>query len=117
MVVFFFFKQKTAYELRISDWSSDVCSSYLATGRDPLYQSRLGSLRDCHSAFRSSLPCADQNDRREDTVRRERQPVFLSALGIVSALGAGKTQVRENREEGRRGGKEVVRRVGSRWAR
>src|SRR3546814_645853 len=28
-VVFFFFKQKTAYELRISDWSSDVCSSDL----------------------------------------------------------------------------------------
>src|SRR3546814_7751884 len=26
---FFFFKQKTAYELRISDWSSDVCSSDL----------------------------------------------------------------------------------------
>src|SRR3546814_5890876 len=25
----FFFKQKTAYEMRISDWSSDVCSSYL----------------------------------------------------------------------------------------
>src|SRR3546814_10043601 len=28
-VVFFFFKQKTAYEVRISDWSSDVCSSDL----------------------------------------------------------------------------------------
>src|SRR3546814_5039235 len=28
-VIFFFFKQKTAYELRISDWSSDVCSSDL----------------------------------------------------------------------------------------
>src|SRR3546814_2437983 len=27
--IFFFFKQKTAYELRISDWSSDVCSSDL----------------------------------------------------------------------------------------
>src|SRR3546814_1752652 len=27
----FFFKQKTAYEMRISDWSSDVCSSDLAT--------------------------------------------------------------------------------------
>src|SRR3546814_13558157 len=27
--VFFFFKQKTAYEVRISDWSSDVCSSDL----------------------------------------------------------------------------------------
>src|SRR3546814_18291585 len=28
-IFFFFFKQKTAYELRISDWSSDVCSSDL----------------------------------------------------------------------------------------
>src|SRR3546814_10766691 len=28
-VVFFFFKQKTAYEMRISDWSADVCSSDL----------------------------------------------------------------------------------------
>src|SRR3546814_10311385 len=33
---FFFFKQKTAYEMRISDWSSDVCSSDL---------SRAGSVR------------------------------------------------------------------------
>src|SRR3546814_18258679 len=29
MMYFFFFKQKTAYEMRISDWSSDVCSSDL----------------------------------------------------------------------------------------
>src|SRR3546814_2315482 len=29
LVWFFFFKQKTAYEMRISDWSSDVCSSDL----------------------------------------------------------------------------------------
>src|SRR3546814_3086124 len=29
---FFFFKQKTAYEMRISDWSSDVCSSDLIRG-------------------------------------------------------------------------------------
>src|SRR3546814_2663414 len=37
--IFFFFKQKTAYEMRISDWSSDVCSSDLrnagsGTGND-----------------------------------------------------------------------------------
>src|SRR3546814_2064528 len=32
-VVFFFFKQKTAYEMRISDWSSDVCSSDLVLDR------------------------------------------------------------------------------------
>src|SRR3546814_2944840 len=30
LLIFFFFKQKTAYEMRISDWSSDVCSSDLA---------------------------------------------------------------------------------------
>src|SRR3546814_8563982 len=30
---FFYFKQKTAYEMRISDWSSDVCSSDLAFHR------------------------------------------------------------------------------------
>src|SRR3546814_8695607 len=30
-VTFFFFKQKTAYEMRISDWSSDVCSSDLSS--------------------------------------------------------------------------------------
>src|SRR3546814_3316042 len=47
---FFFFKQKTAYEMRISDWSSDVCSSdlphrarnalLLAGGYAPDYQER-----------------------------------------------------------------------------
>src|SRR3546814_4506682 len=31
-ISFFFFKQKTAYEMRISDWSSDVCSSDLQCG-------------------------------------------------------------------------------------
>src|SRR3546814_2524183 len=35
--MFFFFKQKTAYEMRISDWSSDVCSSDLR-----FFQQRLG---------------------------------------------------------------------------
>src|SRR3546814_3319162 len=33
---FFFFKQKTAYEMRISDWSSDVCSSDLARLVEPV---------------------------------------------------------------------------------
>src|SRR3546814_17948105 len=33
--LFFFFKQKTAYEMRISDWSSDVCSSDLVGYTDP----------------------------------------------------------------------------------
>src|SRR3546814_1715116 len=33
--MFFFFKQKTAYEMRISDWSSDVCSSDLPDRQEP----------------------------------------------------------------------------------
>src|SRR3546814_8612862 len=37
VVFFFFFKQKTAYEMRISDWSSDVCSSDLG-GQRSLFQ-------------------------------------------------------------------------------
>src|SRR3546814_1907718 len=44
---FFFFKQKTAYEMRISDWSSDVCSSdltakYLAKFGETKTRARLG---------------------------------------------------------------------------
>src|SRR3546814_6044469 len=47
-LLFFFFKQKTAYEMRISDWSSDVCSSDL-------------------------LPCTDDDDMRrgKPTVHRQ----------------------------------------------
>src|SRR3546814_5510129 len=42
-VSFFFFKQKTAYEMRISDWSSDVCSSDLrATRHQPQAVDRCG---------------------------------------------------------------------------
>src|SRR3546814_1505865 len=44
MVVFhmFFFKQKTAYEMRISDWSSDVCSSDLILDSKPLLSRAFG---------------------------------------------------------------------------
>src|SRR3546814_4416819 len=40
LVIFFFFKQKTAYEMRISDWSSDVCSSDLPQDLDRGQQRR-----------------------------------------------------------------------------
>src|SRR3546814_5025828 len=45
---FFFFKQKTAYEMRISDWSSDVCSSDLGLGpvADMAPVERTGRLED-----------------------------------------------------------------------
>src|SRR3546814_4350597 len=52
-VLFFFFKQKTAYELRISDWSSDVCSSDLAPGGWPVAGSGRARYRGMwHPAFR-----------------------------------------------------------------
>src|SRR3546814_12843921 len=46
---FFFFKQKTAYEMRISDWSSDVCSSDLLAGQpgDGAVVEHLGAERAC----------------------------------------------------------------------
>src|SRR3546814_874274 len=54
MILVFFFKQKTAYEMRISDWSSDVCSSDL----DRLYRQSWsrpsallrGQFRSCRGA-------------------------------------------------------------------
>src|SRR3546814_3666885 len=50
-VVFFFFKQKTAYEMRISDWSSDVCSSDLSEQqRVTLVSLRLTSVILCRTA-------------------------------------------------------------------
>src|SRR3546814_3886220 len=43
--VFFFFKQKTAYEMRISDWSSDVCSSDLQSVKRTEIHLLLGSTK------------------------------------------------------------------------
>src|SRR3546814_3750945 len=43
VLLFFFFKQKTAYEMHISDWSSDVCSSDLQS-LDRIRHAGLGAL-------------------------------------------------------------------------
>src|SRR3546814_10964732 len=48
---FFFFKQKTAYEMRISDWSSDVCSSDLRGG-EPGRDHRFTTLVRLDASFR-----------------------------------------------------------------
>src|SRR3546814_10239399 len=70
--VFFFFKQKTAYEMRISDWSSDVCSSDLSPG-DPGEEFSLWALvlltkRRISKSLRSS-------ERPARTVRSEERRV------------------------------------------
>src|SRR3546814_18342044 len=45
-MLFCFFKQKTAYELRISDWSSDVCSSDLPSIGAPISERRAAPVPD-----------------------------------------------------------------------
>src|SRR3546814_11389156 len=53
VLFFFFFKQKTAYEMRISDWSSDVCSSDLVSLEyAPKFAAAGAVVIDNSSAFR-----------------------------------------------------------------
>src|SRR3546814_17279597 len=55
-----FFKQKTAYEMRISDWSSDVCSSDLLLGRVALLSDRRPEWRHRTTIFQiSSIDLCD----------------------------------------------------------
>src|SRR3546814_9336194 len=69
--LFFFFKQKTAYELRISDWSSDVCSSDLPSRsfeREPKCVSEDTGplLGEMPSALLPKEIMADHPDRSEE---------------------------------------------------
>src|SRR3546814_4421397 len=70
MMFFFFFKQKTAYEMRISDWSSDVCSSDLrcAGARSGRCRDRHGHRRRCRDRERRLHPGQGRSRRdREGT--------------------------------------------------
>src|SRR3546814_16652457 len=58
----FFFKQKTAYEMRISDWSSDVCSSDLSALED-----ELGVAVDLDEVFADARPVALARNRLSGT--------------------------------------------------
>src|SRR3546814_3317624 len=112
--MFFFFKQKTAYEMRISDWSSDVCSSDL--------RARPGtqvSLRPGAGVFRATRPassaCWAENSARAG--------ITLEALSCMAELPVdvpgdyarpGRPWCR--RSEERRVGKECVSTCRSRWS-
>src|SRR3546814_1565428 len=72
---FFFFKQKTAYEMRISDWSSDVCSSDLLARRaseqgvrlTPPDASFVGG--ECAGGVRLSIMATTNRDDLERSLR------------------------------------------------
>src|SRR3546814_10811927 len=53
----FFFKQKTAYEMRISDWSSDVCSSDLPEPRPIMKIYKTKPCKRCGNLFTPTSPC------------------------------------------------------------
>src|SRR3546814_2689785 len=90
---FFFFKQKTAYEMRISDWSSDVCSSDL----DP----------DQHQGH------DDPHSRGHDG--RSHRARAAGGAGVDMIIPPGPLKVLVRSEE-RRVGKECVSTCRSRWS-
>src|SRR3546814_5372033 len=57
----FFFKQKTAYEMRISDWSSDVCSSDLVSEITDGSQAQARDIEQINSGFASMDENTEQN--------------------------------------------------------
>src|SRR3546814_7032970 len=80
--VVFFFKQKTAYEMRISDWSSDVCSSDLErdlvdVGRQPRHRTGGDRMRRDAAAVEQH-----QGVARTDATQVDRSGV---AAGVVGA--------------------------------
>src|SRR3546814_10979800 len=99
--MFFFFKQKTAYEMRISDWSSDVCSSDLQFG--------------------AGIGNFDKDDIAKLTLRKVGDPDRRDiAIDVDPFMLFGKiTRHRQApclRSEERRVGKECVSTCRSRWS-
>src|SRR3546814_18796387 len=116
----FVFKQKTAYEMRISDWSSDVCSSDLLsyTGRNIIPDDVRATFAD------PAVPDADPS-----RYYLRIAPVFQTAsakytwLNGVLAVGVGERTdfgvrhvIHEVRSEERRVGNECVSTCRSRWS-
>src|SRR3546814_5646049 len=93
-IVFFFFKQKTAYEMRISDWSSDVCSSDLGAAQ---CDGRLGRILE------------------QLVERLQRLRVGLRRLERLDRR-AGAAAAADQRSEERRVGKACVSTCRSRWS-
>src|SRR3546814_7784682 len=109
--MFFFFKQKTAYEMRISDWSSDVCSSDLRR------RQHAGVRHSGRQRIRGSLL---RRDRRGGAAAMSvsglaiRSPWTEISEGAVSALHANPGVYARSEEH--RVGKECVSTCRSRWS-
>src|SRR3546814_8251865 len=98
---FFFFKQKTAYEMRISDWSSDVCSSDLLPSRQRL---------------KEGLEIVGQDDRAASEFAGFQMAVLIALNILVRPEPATCAASSGERSEERRVGKECVSTCRSRWS-
>src|SRR3546814_2683808 len=105
LIFVFFFKQKTAYELRISDWSSDLCSSDLVGLRiGAVVASILSGMRAIFSAPHSFSPWT-----MGLTAGRSPGAAELGGIALIAAP-------LNRRSEARRVGKECVSTCRSRWS-
>src|SRR3546814_16610625 len=120
VLIFFFFKQKTAYEMRISDWSSDVCSSDL-----------LAAVPSASPRYRLVVRLDDDIQgfgvRTDDTITRERRTLRARyqlveigkgtvVLDATDGSDAGIDGVSFRRSEERLVGKECVSKCLTRWS-
>src|SRR3546814_4498006 len=90
--LFFFFKQKTAYEMRISDWSSDVCSSDLHHHSPDCRFVRLSARNAAHERIRAEaqrsqrdLVHAETRRRGEERDRRLLRPYSPLFCGLCAS--------------------------------
>src|SRR3546814_4903896 len=112
VVLFFVFKQKTAYEMRISDWSSDVCSSDLP---DP---GHVGRLRIAIARHLVAVGLGTQLVAHAAPILAVDRHVVVVAAGIrsIRALALDAGDECPLRSEERRVGKECVSTCRSRWS-
>src|SRR3546814_2243996 len=110
---FFFFKQKTAYEMRISDWSSDVCSSDLnVAGATVVNRTVMQEARPVqHSVTQVSR-------QQYANLHPNRQPAIRPATAQAAHASAPGPRIepRSQRSEEHRVGKECVITCRSRWS-
>src|SRR3546814_15970333 len=108
---FFFFKQKTAYEMRISDWSSDVCSSDLLDRRDLI--SHLTQRRDQPFQMGAVPGLAFHVEAQALGRQIGEDPLVRQSQDVDRFLVE---DARHMRSEERREGKECVSTCRSRWS-
>src|SRR3546814_2802531 len=94
VVCVFFFKQKTAYEMRISDWSSDVCSSDLF--EDQFVMDQVKMLLQVHDELVFELPEGDI-EAASGVIRQVMESAAEPAIKLSVPLGVeiGRASCRE----------------------